>query len=88
MCPQESCAGEENVSCRLSVSHGESLRSLTIGGNGAVATGENAVIYHQVRFAMKPEAPKDQVEAALELLRRLGRELEVVESFCVGRDFG
>ena len=46
------------------------------------------MIYHQVRFAMKPEAPKDQVEAAVELLRRLGRELEVVESFCVGRDFG
>jgi hypothetical protein len=46
------------------------------------------MIYHQVRFAMKPEAPKDKVEAALELLRRLGRELEVVEFFCVGRDFG
>jgi hypothetical protein len=46
------------------------------------------VIYHQVRFAMKPEAPKDQVEHALELLRRLGRELDVVELFCVGRDFG
>jgi Stress responsive A/B Barrel Domain len=46
------------------------------------------VIYHQVRFAMKPEAPQNQVDAALELLRRLGRELEVVESFCVGRDFG
>jgi hypothetical protein len=46
------------------------------------------VIYHQVRFAMKPEAPKDQVEHALELLRRLGRELDVVEFFCVGRDFG
>jgi Stress responsive A/B Barrel Domain len=46
------------------------------------------MIYHQVRFAMKPEAPKDQVEAALELMRRLGRELEVVEFFCVGRDFG
>jgi hypothetical protein len=46
------------------------------------------MIYHQVRFAMKPDAPKDQVDAALELLRRLGRELDVVESFCVGRDFG
>jgi hypothetical protein len=46
------------------------------------------MIYHQVRFAMKPEAPKDQVDAAMELLRRLGRELEVVEFFCVGRDFG
>jgi len=46
------------------------------------------VIYHQVRFALRPAAPKDQVDAALELMRRLGRELDVVESFCVGRDFG
>jgi hypothetical protein len=46
------------------------------------------VIYHQVRFAMKPEAPNAQVDNALELLRRLGRELDVVEFFCVGRDFG
>jgi Stress responsive A/B Barrel Domain len=75
------------VSLRLSASHGESLRSLTSRGNEAAATEEFAVIYHQVRFAMKPEAPSDQVEAALELMRRLGRELDVVESFCVGRDF-
>jgi hypothetical protein len=46
------------------------------------------VIYHQVRFALKPEAPREQVEAVLELMRRLGRELDVVESYCVGRDFG
>jgi Stress responsive A/B Barrel Domain len=76
------------VSLRLSASHGESLRSWTGRGNEAAATEEFAVIYHQVRFAMKPEAPSDQVEAALELMRRLGRELDVVESFCVGRDFG
>ena len=47
-----------------------------------------SVIYHHVRFAMKPEAPKEQVDNALELLRRRGRELDVVELFCVGRDFG
>jgi len=46
------------------------------------------MIYHQVRFAMKPDAPKDQVDNAVELLRRLGRELDVVEFWCVGRDFG
>ena len=72
----------------LSASNGESLRSQITGGNKATATEENAVIYHQVRFAIKPEAPRDQVEAALELMRRLGRELEAIESFCVGRDFG
>ena len=46
------------------------------------------MIYHQVRFVLKPEAPNEQVEVALELLRRMGRELDVVEFFCVGRDFG
>ena len=46
------------------------------------------MIYHQIRISMKPDAPKDQVENALELLRRLGRELDVVEFWCVGRDFG
>jgi hypothetical protein len=46
------------------------------------------VIYHQVRFAMKADAPKEEVENAVHLLRRLGQELDVVESWCVGRDFG
>ncbi|MFD7231011.1 Dabb family protein [Streptomyces sp. NPDC059881] len=46
------------------------------------------MIYHQIRIAMKPDAPKDQVDHALELLRRLGRELDVVEQWVVGRDFG
>jgi Stress responsive A/B Barrel Domain len=46
------------------------------------------MIYHQIRISMKPDAPKDQVEYALELLRRLGQELDVVEFWAVGRDFG
>ncbi|QFG24560.1 Dabb family protein [Actinomadura sp. WMMB 499] len=46
------------------------------------------MIYHQVRMAVKPDAPKERVEHALDLMRRLGRELDVVESFLVGRDFG
>jgi len=46
------------------------------------------MIYHSIRISIKPDAPKDQVEAALELLRRMGREIEVVESWRVGRDFG
>jgi stress responsive alpha/beta barrel protein len=37
---------------------------------------------------MKPDAPQEQIENALELLRRLGRELNIAESWCVGRDFG
>ncbi len=46
------------------------------------------MIYHSIRISIKPDTPKDQVEAALELLRRMGREIEAVESWCVGRDFG
>ncbi|UGQ09134.1 Dabb family protein [Yinghuangia sp. ASG 101] len=46
------------------------------------------MIYHQVRMSIKPDAPQEDVEHALELMRRLGRELDVVEHFVVGRDFG
>jgi hypothetical protein len=46
------------------------------------------MIYHQIRVSIKKDAPQDQVETALEYLRRMGREIEVVEFFCVGRDFG
>jgi hypothetical protein len=46
------------------------------------------VIYHQIRVSIKPDAPKEQVDTALHYLTRLGQELDVVESFCVGRDFG
>ncbi|MFC5753654.1 Dabb family protein [Actinomadura rugatobispora] len=46
------------------------------------------MIYHQVRIAMKPDAPEDKVRHALDLMRRLGDELDAVEFFMVGRDFG
>ncbi|WBB70067.1 Dabb family protein [Micromonospora sp. WMMD812] len=46
------------------------------------------MIYHQIRISMKPDAPKGDVAHALEMLRRLGRELDVVEQWAVGRDFG
>ncbi|MFI0353334.1 Dabb family protein [Actinomadura sp. 9N407] len=46
------------------------------------------MIYHQIRIAVKPDAPEDQVQHALDLMRRLGGELDAVESFIVGRDFG
>ncbi|WP_433158141.1 Dabb family protein [Kribbella sp. CA-247076] len=46
------------------------------------------MIYHQIRISMKPTAPKAEVENALELLRQLGRDLDVVEHWAVGRDFG
>jgi Stress responsive A/B Barrel Domain len=46
------------------------------------------MIYHQIRFSVKPDVPEAELEANLERLRRLGRELDVVEFWCVGRDFG
>jgi hypothetical protein len=46
------------------------------------------MIYHINRFAMKTDAPKDQFDAALQYLRRIGEELGVVEFYCVGRDLG
>jgi hypothetical protein len=46
------------------------------------------MIYHQIRFSIRPDAPKDKVETAFELLHRMGRELEMVQFYCVGRDFG
>jgi Stress responsive A/B Barrel Domain len=46
------------------------------------------MIYHSIRFTIRPNAPRDQVEVAFEHLRRCGREIKAVESFCVGRDVG
>lgn len=46
------------------------------------------MIYHINRFAIKKDAPKDQLEAALQYLHRVGEELEVVEFYCVGKDLG
>jgi hypothetical protein len=46
------------------------------------------MIYHQVRMSIRKDAPQDQLDTALNYLRRMGQEIEVVEFFCVGRDFG
>jgi Stress responsive A/B Barrel Domain len=47
-----------------------------------------SMIVHIVRFTLKPDAPKDQVDLAFEQLRRQGREIPAVQLFVVGRDFG
>jgi hypothetical protein len=46
------------------------------------------MIYHQVRMSIRKDAPQDQLDTALNYLRRMGQEIDVVEFFCVGRDFG
>jgi hypothetical protein len=40
------------------------------------------MISHAIRFTLKPNAPKDQVDVASEQLRKRGREIKVVQSFC------
>ncbi len=47
-----------------------------------------AVIYHQIRLAMRPDAPRHKVDEALGLLRRMGQEIDAVEHWAVGRDIG
>jgi hypothetical protein len=47
-----------------------------------------SMIAHIVRFTLKPNAPKDQVDLAFEQLRKQGREIDAVQLFVVGRDFG
>ncbi|RAY14067.1 Dabb family protein [Actinomadura craniellae] len=44
------------------------------------------MIYHQVRLALRPDAPADQVQHVLGLMRELGDKLDVVEYHLVGRD--
>jgi Stress responsive A/B Barrel Domain len=51
-------------------------------------TRRSPMIYHQIRFSVKPAVSAEELEASLERLRRLGRELDVVQSWVVGRDFG
>ena len=46
------------------------------------------MIYHSVRMTFKPDVPPAEVEDGLERLRRMGREIDVVQSWCVGRGVG
>ena len=46
------------------------------------------MIYHSVRMSFKPDVSEEQVADGLERLRTMGREIDVVESWCVGRDVG
>src|SRR5215475_5175716 len=50
--------------------------------------GRVRMIYHINRFAIKKDAPEDQLEAAMQYLRRIGEEPDVVEFYMVGRDLG
>ncbi|SDQ44664.1 Dabb family protein [Quadrisphaera sp. DSM 44207] len=47
-----------------------------------------ALIYHTIRFSLRSDAARDQVDAAMANLRRQGEEIESVTSFVVGPDVG
>lgn len=46
------------------------------------------MIYHTVRMTVRPDAPADKVEEALESMRNQGRVIPSVVSFVVGPDIG
>ncbi|MEU7404345.1 Dabb family protein [Streptomyces sp. NPDC044948] len=46
------------------------------------------MIHHQIRLVMRPDAPQDKVDEALGMLRRMGREIDAVAYWSVGRDVG
>jgi Stress responsive A/B Barrel Domain len=63
--------------------------ALTVTKSRPVIQSEEVpMIYHAVRMSFKPDISAEQREDGLERLRTMGREIEVVESWCVGRDVG
>ena len=52
------------------------------------AKAEKAAVFHIVRFKFKSEADPTEIEAAIAQLKRMGREVESVRTFCVGMDVG
>jgi hypothetical protein len=46
------------------------------------------MIYHATRLTLRPDAPADKVEEAIESLRNQGRVIPSVISFVVGPDIG
>jgi hypothetical protein len=46
------------------------------------------MIYHGVRFTLKPDVTEDEVAAGLEGMRKASRAIPSIKSFVVGRVFG
>ena len=44
------------------------------------------LFYHTVRFELRPEADRAELERVLGMMRELGEKLDVVESYVVGPD--
>jgi hypothetical protein len=46
------------------------------------------MIYHSIRFALKDGVTEEQIAPAIAQLHKMGKEIEAVKFYCVGRDFG
>jgi hypothetical protein len=44
------------------------------------------MIFHSIRFALKKGVTQEQLDRALEQLHKMGTEIPVIQTYCVGRD--
>lgn len=44
------------------------------------------MIFHTIRFQLKDGVTQDQVEPVLQQLHKMGTEIPVIGTYCVGRD--
>lgn len=46
------------------------------------------MIFHTIRFKLKDGTAQEQVEPVLQQLHKMGTEIPVIATYCVGRDVG
>ena len=46
------------------------------------------MIFHSIRFELKDGVRQEDVDATLQQLHRMGKEIPAVQAYCVGRDVG
>lgn len=46
------------------------------------------MIYHGIRFSVKPGVPQETIDAALDRMRQASGRIPAVKTWIVGRDFG
>jgi len=46
------------------------------------------MIYHSIRFALKVGVTPEQIAPALQQLHKMGKEIDAIQFYCVGRDIG
>jgi hypothetical protein len=46
------------------------------------------MIFHSIRFKLKPDVTPEQLDPVLKQLHKMGREIPSIVTYCVGRDIG